>query len=393
MKKLLLTISMALLSLGAFAQAEDFYPGWYYQIQGGAGYTAGESTFGNLISPAAALGAGYQFTPVTSVRGVFTGWQGKGSIPKLGDEGLYKFNYGQFNIDGVFDICNMVRYNYKRIFNPYLVAGLGVNARFNNDEAQAIARSFPEKNYLWENPTVSFTGRVGLGMDIRLCQAVALTLEVCDNVLTDHFNSKYGDALEIGNGKLDFDYQINALAGLKFMFGQANARKAAIAAAEAAAAEAAAKAAAEAAARAAAEKAAAEKAAAEAAARAAAEKAAAEAAARAAAEKAERATVENVYFELDKSIIRDSETAKIDNIIRILNKYPDSSVAISGYADKFTGTARRNMVLSKERSEIVKQALIEAGIAESRIATAYYGDTEQVSEVPELNRVSVIVMK
>lgn len=386
---------MALLSIGAFAQAaEDFYPGWYFQVQGGAGYTAGESTFKNLISPAAAIGAGYQFTPVTSVRGVLTGWQAKGALPRLGADGLYKFNYGQANIDGVFDICNMVRYNYKRIFNPYLVAGLGLNLRMNNDEAQSLAASFPEKNYLWDNPVVCLTGRLGLGMDIRLCDAVALSLELTDNVLSDNFNSKYGDALELGNGKLDFDYQINALAGLKFRFGQANARKAAIAAAEAAAAEAAAKAAAEAAAaKAAAEKAAAEAAAKAAAEKAAAEKAAAEAAAKAAAEKAERATVENVYFDLDKSVIRDSETAKIENIIRILKKYPDSSVAISGYADKFTGTAKRNMTLSKERSAIVKQALLDAGIAESRIATAYYGDTEQVSEVPELNRVSVVVMK
>ena len=381
---------MALLGLGAFAQtAEDFYPGWYMQIQGGAGYTAGETKFKDLISPAAALGLGYQITPVTSVRGVLTGWQAKGALPRTSD--LYKFNYGQLDIDGVFDICNMFKFKYNRTLNPYLVAGLGANLRFNNDEAQALSTKFPADNYLWDNPVGSLTGRFGLGIDIRLCDALSLTLEATDNVMSDHFNSKIGDAFNLG--KFDFDYQINALAGLKFRFGQAGKRAAALAAAEAAAAEAAAKAAAE---KAAAEKAAADKAAAEAAAaKAAAEKAAAEKAAAEAAAKAakERATVENVYFTIDKWDINESEVAKIDNIIRVMKKYPDTTVSISGYADKFTGTAKRNMFLSENRAAVVKQALIDAGIDESRITTAYYGDTEQVSDVPELNRVAVCVTK
>lgn len=390
MKKIIMTIAVALMGLGAFAQnANEFYPGWYLQVQGGAGETAGEAAFKDLISPAAALGIGYQFTPVTSLRGVFSGWQGKGALPATND--LYKYNFGQFNLDGVFDICNMFNYKSTRVLNPFVFAGIGANVRFNNDEAQAVKANFPAENYLWDATTLGLTGRAGLGLDIRLGESVALNVEVADNVLSDHFNSKVGDAKLLGIS--DFDFQLTALAGLKFRFGAGARRRAAEAAAAAAAAEAAAKAAAEKAAAEAAAKAAAEKAAAEAAARAAAEKAAAEAAARAAAEKAERATVENVYFSLDKWDINDSEVSKIDNIIRILKKYPDSTVSLSGYADKFTGTAKRNMKLSMERAAIVKQALIDAGIAESRITSAYYGDTEQVSEVPELNRVTVCVMK
>lgn len=390
MKKIIMTIAVALMGLGAFAQnANEFYPGMYLQVQGGVGETAGEAAFKDLMSPAAALGLGYQFTPVTSLRGVFSGWQGKGALPSTKD--LYKFGFGQFNLDGVFDICNMFNYKATRTLNPFVFAGIGANLRFNNDEAQAVKANFPAENYLWDAATIGLTGRVGLGMDIRLSDGVALNVEVADNLLSDHFNSKVGDAKLLGIS--DFDFQLTALAGLKFRFGAAARRKAAEAAAAAAAAEAAAKAAAEkaaaeaAAAKAAAERAAAEKAAAE---RAAAERAAAE---RAAAEARERATVENVYFSLDKWDINDSEVAKIDNIICILKKYPDSTVSLSGYADKFTGTAKRNMKLSMERAAIVKQALINAGIAESRITSAYYGDTEQVSEVPELNRVTVCVMK
>ena len=67
-----------------------------------------------------------------------------------------------------------------------------------------------------------------------------------------------------------------------------------------------------------------------------------------------------------------------------------------GPDDQRQGTynsAKRNMVLSKERAEHVAQALVDAGIAADRISTNYYGDTKQVSEVAEENRVSICVTR
>ena len=396
MKKVLLTISCALLSLGAFAQgAEDFFPGWYFQLKGGALYTAGEASFKELLSPAAAVGAGYQFTPVFGLRGELSGWQSKGAIPTAS---VYKFNYGQLNVDATFDICNLFNYKYNRLLNPYVFVGIGGNLRFNNQEALDIKSAFEAlpTNYLWENPVLSFTGRFGAGLDIRVSDAVAITLEVVDNVLSDKFNSKNGEAWSIGNWDIDFDYNIAALLGLKFSFGAASKRAAAVAAAEAAAAAAAAEAAAKAAAeKAAAEKAAAEKAAAEKAAaeKAAAEKAAAEKAAAEAARAAARATSENIFFTIGKSDIKASEQSKVDDIIALMNKYPEATISISGYADKKTGTAKINMALSEKRAASVAKALTDAGISASRISTAFYGDTVQVSDVVEQNRVAVCVTR
>jgi len=396
MKKVLLTLSVALLSLGAFAQGpEDFFPGWYFGAKGGISLTAGETHANNLLSPRAALDFGYQFTPVFGLRLEASAWEGKGALPRY--EELYKFNFGQLNLDGTFDLCNLFgKYKYNRAVNPYLFAGIGFNTRFNNKEALAVREDFPEKNWLWESPVLSFTGRFGLGCDFRLSNAVALTLEVADNVLTDHFNSKVGDAWTLFGGTVDFDYQLTALAGLKFSFGAAKKRAAALAAAEAAAAEAAAAAAAKAAAdKAAAEKAAAEKAAAEKAAaeKAAAERAAAEKAAAEAARAKARAAVENVYFTINKYNINPSEVEKIDHIIAVMKQYPEAVVSITGYADKATGTAKRNLFLSEQRAAVVCQALLDAGIAQDRITTNYYGDTKQVSEVPEENRVSICVTR
>lgn len=46
----------------------EFNRHWYLQVQAGAAYTLGETSFGDLVSPAAALSAGYCFSPVWGIR-------------------------------------------------------------------------------------------------------------------------------------------------------------------------------------------------------------------------------------------------------------------------------------------------------------------------------------
>lgn len=412
MRKTFLVIS-TLLAMSASALAQDaFKPGWFIDLKGGATYTAGEAAkfFDQVTYPTIALGAGYNFVSGFALRGEFSGWQAKGTILNnygehatgFNGEWQYKFNYVQFNVDAIWDICNSFKYKTSRLFSPYIFAGPGLNYRFNNQQALNVADRFPAENYLWDKGVVSFTARFGAGLDIRLIDALHLELELVDNVLSDHFNSKKNDTnLHIGNWPIDFDYNISALLGLKYTFGRAgNSKKAAAAAAEAAAAKAAAdKAAAEKAAaeKAAAEKAAAEKAAAEKAAaeKAAAEKAAAEAAAKkAAAERAAaRASEETVYFVIGRHNIRNSEVQKIQNIVDILNAYPEANVTVSGYADIETGTHAGNWVLSQKRAENVAAALKKAGIAADRITVDYFGDTKKVSDVPSENRCTVMVTR
>lgn len=389
MKKALLILS-ALCVLGSTAVAQEtFYPGWQFGIKGGASYTAGESSLNDLIScPTVAVNAGYQFTPVFTLRGELSGFQAKGALPAI--DQIYKFNYGQLNADAVFDICNMFNFKSERLFSPYLFAGIGGNVRFNNDEALAQKAHFEElpTNYLWDGSVLSFTGRVGAGVDIRLSDAVKLGVEVLNNALSDRFNSKDGSY------GVDFDYNISAMLGLKFCFGQARKKAEGIAAAAAAAAEAeAARIAAEKAEaeRIAAEKAAAEKAAREEAERLAAEKAAAEAAAAARAEA--RRIEEHVLFVIGKTYIRTAEQEKIQRVIDIMNQYPEAVVTVTGYADKNTGYASLNQRLSEKRAKNVAAAIEAAGISADRIAVNYVGDTQKVSEVPAENRVAVCITK
>ena len=386
LKSLTLILAVALSAQVAFAQQSksdpslEFNPHWYGQIQGGAGYTIGETAFKDLISPAGALSLGYQFKPSLGLRFGASGWQGKGNV--VAPLEVYKFNYVQGNVDLVIDLANLIAYDHKRVFNPYIFIGAGAAYAFNNGATNTnMYKTYPGyfENY-WAKNLISPVGRLGLGANLRLSDAVALTLELNDNVLSDKFNSK-----KVGHP----DFQFNALAGLKINFGKTTRPSAKylaeLAAAEAAAAAEKARLEAERAAKLAAEKAAAEKAAAE---KAAADKLAAEKAA------AERLAAEmrqvNTFFVINSAVISDEEAAKLIRYIDWLKANPDVNVAIAGHADKGTGNKRINQRLSEERAAAVKAFLMERGIAESRIVSVVAnGDRVQPFAENDLNRVVI----
>ena len=389
LKSLTLILAFALGAQVAFAQQSmsdpslEFNPHWFGQIQGGAGYTIGETAFKDLISPAGAVSLGYQFTPTLGLRFNVAGYQGKGNV--VAPLEVYKFNYLQGAFDLTLNLAQLLGYKHDRVFNPFIFAGAGAAYGFNNG-ANNITKTNPKEYFalLWEKNMITPVGRLGIGADFQLSPAVALTLELNDNILSDRFNSK-----KVGHP----DYQFNALAGLKINFG-ATTRPSAkylaeLAAAEAAAAAEKARLEAERLEKLAAEKAAAEKAAAE---KALADKLAAE---KAAAEKlaAEMRQV-NTFFTINSSVISDEEAAKLIRYIDWLKANPDVNLAIAGHADKGTGNKRINQRLSEERAAVVKAFLLERGIAESRIVSVEAnGDRVQPFEENDLNRVTISTIK
>jgi outer membrane protein OmpA-like peptidoglycan-associated protein len=388
LKSLTLILAAVLGAQAAFAQQSttdpsvEFNPHGYIQLQGGAGYTIGETAFKNLISPAAALSFGYQFNPTLGLRFGASGWQGKGNV--VYPEEVYKFNYAQGNVDLTVNLASLIAgFNHQRVFNPFVFVGAGAAFGFNNGAAKVTAAD-PKAyfDYLWPDKVkmISPVGRVGIGTDIRLSEAVAITIELNDNILSDKFNSK-----KVGHP----DFQFNALAGLKINFGKSTRPCAKyladIAAAEAAAAALKAQQEAERAAKLAAEKAAAEKAAAE---KALADKLAAE---KAAAEKlaAEMRQI-NTFFTINSAVISDEEAAKLVRYIDWLKANPNVKVAIAGHADKGTGNKRINQKLSDQRAAAVKDFLVERGIAETRIVSVVgNGDRVQPFAENDLNRVVI----
>ena len=108
--------------------------------------------------------------------------------------------------------------------------------------------------------------------------------------------------------------------------------------------------------------------------------------------RAEALHLEDIYFELNQSVIRDSEVYKVDNLVKVLKANPEAKVSITGYADQATGTDLRNLVLTKERAEVVAEALKAAGIGPDRIRTEFYGTEKDSSFAPENNRLAVCIV-
>ena len=373
---------VALLMLGsvAFAQQSvsdekvEFRPHWGLNVKGGASYTMGEALFGKMISPAAQLSATYDFHHAMGVRFGLSGWQGKGTVV-VTDE-IYRFHFLQLNADYVLNIANLIEgFKHDRVWSPYVFAGIGGAYGLDN---KAAGKYMPQYQTVlskyWEKAPF-FVVRAGAGVDYWMTEKVALGFEANTNMYPEKFNSK-GGYDKSGAPKNNPDLQFSALLGVKIRFGGNTAPSKAYAAkVEAEAAEAA---------RLAAEAAEAE--------RLAAEKAAAEAAA------AERAKVcaeqtTNVFFTIGSYTVRKSEEAKIIKLVNFLNENLDYTVDLVGYADKGTGSAARNMYVSKLRTEAVKAKMVELGVAPERIAATYVGDTEQPFAENDMNRAIICTLK
>ncbi|MFI3268403.1 MAG: OmpA family protein [Rikenellaceae bacterium] len=361
LKKIAMLFAVALLahtSVSAQTEDEVFNPHWNLRVHAGAAHTVGETKFSELLSPAAGLSAGYEFTSVFGLRLGLSGWQGKGKV--VGVEDTFKYNYVQANLEATFDIVNIFAdFKSDRLFNPYIMVGAGVNNAFNNDEAVALSTAGYVLENVWDGNKATFVGRAGIGVDIRISDRVAFNIETNGNMMSDKFNSKKASK---------FDWQYNALAGLTITFGKSSKTIAKAAPAPVAKP-----------------------------APAPAPKPEPKAEPKpepkpAPAPKAEPKNV-NIYFELDSDKITTAEAYKIDEIVKYLNADPKSTVELTGYADKQTGNAKYNQKISEKRSAKVSEALVAKGIPTHRIITDSKGDTVQPFGENDKNRVVICIVE
>lgn len=358
----------------------EFNPYWYGQAQVGIGHTIGEADFTKLLSPAAALNVGYQFAPAWGVRVGVGGWQAKGAV--VNPHEMYKFKYLDGHIDLTFDWLTAIKgYDHSRKSVPYFLIGFGGLFGWDNGAA-TVTQVVPQQyfRYLWGEARAFIMARAGLGYEYFVTDRLALGAECNVDVTSDKFNSK-----RAGNP----DFQINALVGVKYAFGDRSRVCEKYVADQAAAAAAAAALKAErdridaeaAAARKAAEKEAADKAAELEAARQALEE---EAAAQAA-----TAMTRYTFFALNSAEITEAERYRLVEFANWLNENPELRLCVTGYADKETGNPKINQDLSERRAAAVKALLVKCGVDASRIDSVAKGDTEQPFAENEMNRVVI----
>lgn len=367
---------------------EVFHPHWFLQGQVGGQYTTGETDFKNLVSPNAQIAVGYQFNSLWGLRLSANAWQGKagsdlrlkkyefdpnGNVSSITPYELHprwKWNYIAPTLDATLDVTNLIGgFNPKRIVSFGVLAGVGANVGFNNDEAydaKQLILPFVENvsntqkpdvmDYYWDGTKVRPVGRVGANLDFKVSKRVKLGLEANFNFMSDRYNSKKSN-------KSHFDHYYNLLAGVRVDLGKISEDKPVVAPEPQVIERIVEK------------------------------------------TKVVHDTVyvdrpvpevreplrRDIFFLIRGSVIDNEEMKKVDEVIAYLNKYPDAKVTVTGYADKGTGNTKLNIGYSKKRADVVANTLKSRGIAESRIIVDAKGDTEQPYAENDKNRVTICV--
>ena len=91
-----------------------------------------------------------------------------------------------------------------------------------------------------------------------------------------------------------------------------------------------------------------------------------------------KVTFRNLTFASGSDQISGTSGVEVDNLAAILKAYPDVKINVAGYTDS-TGNAEKNQTLSEDRAKSVKQRLMDAGIAPSRVATQGFGAANPVA--------------
>lgn len=86
-----------------------------------------------------------------------------------------------------------------------------------------------------------------------------------------------------------------------------------------------------------------------------------------------------VFFDYDKSDIRDDQTAALQNNASVLKQNPTANVLIEGHCDE-RGTVEYNLALGDRRAKTAKDYLVNLGIAENRISVISYGESRPFAD-------------
>ena len=355
--KFILAAVLALCGITAQAQESknvQFNPHPFLQLQVGGAYTLGEADFDKLVSLSEGIAVGYQFTPAWALRLSASGNPfGTASKGGFKDNTTWGWKYIAPTLDVKFNLVDAIKgYSPTRVFSFNILAGVGANIAWDNDQAAEVAKTM-QLSELWDGTSVLPVGRAGVGFDFRVCRRVSLTTEFMANATAEKYNSK------ARTGDKNLDWYFTAMAGLRIGLGKVD---------------------------------------------------------KVVEEPAPEPTYIPYVAEEPKPepvkppvkvvppthrteifyAIRETETTadqqqKIAQLVQFLKQNPQTRVEVTGYADAGTGNPKINMMYAQGRANNVAKALTDAGIDAARITVDAKGDTVQPFADNDKNRVTIAV--
>ena len=108
-------------------------------------------------------------------------------------------------------------------------------------------------------------------------------------------------------------------------------------------------------------------------------------------------SLQNIYFDYDKSAIRPDAREILKANAEIFTKNSSAKIVVEGHCDE-RGTAEYNMALGERRAQEAKQYMVNLGIDASRIETISYGkerplDNRSTEEAWAQNRRAQFLLK
>ncbi|MEO5942538.1 MAG: sodium-translocating pyrophosphatase [Ferruginibacter sp.] len=90
-------------------------------------------------------------------------------------------------------------------------------------------------------------------------------------------------------------------------------------------------------------------------------------------------TMDRLYFETGKSVLKTSSQQQVKNIAAILKAYPNVTLKLGGYTDN-TGDSAVNFNLSQERANVAKAQLVKSGVDAARLDAEGYGQQYPIAD-------------
>jgi outer membrane protein OmpA-like peptidoglycan-associated protein len=90
-------------------------------------------------------------------------------------------------------------------------------------------------------------------------------------------------------------------------------------------------------------------------------------------------SLRNIYYDYDKSDIREESKPTLDSLYQILIENPGITIELSSHTDS-RGSDTYNQTLSQKRAESCVNYLIAKGIPQSRMTAKGYGESKPVED-------------